>query len=95
MILDGFTLKAVTIGENGITLDNILTHDAKTHDNFLHQRLAMMDGHELPLAVGVIRSVDAPVYDQEVKKQIDSIREKNPKKTLRDLLLSEETWEVK
>ena len=55
----------------------------------------MMDGHELPLAVGVIRSVDAPVYDQEVKKQIDSIKEKNPKKTLRDLLLSEETWEVK
>ena len=50
---------------------------------------------ELPLAVGVIRSVDAPVYDHELKKQIDSIREKNPKKTLRDLLLSEETWEVK
>lgn len=95
LVLDGFTLKAVTIGENGVTLNDILTHDATTRDNFLHQRLAMMDGHELPLAVGVIRSVDAPVYDQEVKKQIDSIREKNPKKTLRDLLLSEETWEVK
>lgn len=95
LVLDGFTLKAVTIGENGVTLNDILTHDATTRDNFLHQRLAMMDGHELPLAVGVIRSVDAPVYDQEVKKQIDSIREENPKKTLRDLLLSEETWEVK
>ena len=95
LVLDGFTLKAVTIGENGVTLDDILTHDATTHDNFLHHRLAMMDGHELPLALGVIRAVEFPSYDREVESQIASVRSKNPTKTLRDLLLSEETWEVK
>ena len=95
LVLDGYTLKAVTIGENGVTLDDILTHDATTPDNFLHQRLAMMDGHELPLAVGVIRAVEFPTYDREVEAQIESIRSKNPTKTLRELLLSGETWEVK
>ena len=53
-MLDGYKLKAVTIGENGVTLDDILVHDAKSPDNFLHQSLAMMDGHELPLAIGCL-----------------------------------------
>ena len=43
LVLDGYKLKAVTIGENGVTLDDILVHDAKTPDNFLLQSLAMMD----------------------------------------------------
>ena len=30
----------------------------------------MMDGHDLPMAFGVIRDVDALVYDQEVDRQI-------------------------
>ncbi len=95
LVLDGLQLKAVTIGEDGVTLDDVLVHDATTQDNFLHHRLAMMDGHSLPLAVGVIRAAEAPVYDEEVKEQVESVRCKNPGKTLRDLLLSEETWEVK
>lgn len=95
LVLDGLNLKVVKIGENGVTLDDILVHDATTQDNFLHLRLAMMDGHELPLAVGVIRSAEAPCYDEEVKRQMEEIRDKKPGKTLRDLLLSEGTWEVK
>ena len=95
LVLDGLNLKVVKIGENGVTLEDILVHDETTQDNFLHLRLAMMDGHELPLAVGVIRSAEAPCYDEEVKRQMEEIRNKRPDKTLRDLLLSEETWEVK
>ncbi|MEG1642681.1 MAG: 2-oxoacid:ferredoxin oxidoreductase subunit beta [Bacteroidales bacterium] len=95
LVIDGFNLKVVKIGENGVTMDDILVHDVTTKDNFMHYRLAMMDGHDLPMAVGVIRSAEAPVYDVEVSLQIAAVRDKNPKKTLRDLLLSEETWEVK
>lgn len=61
----------------------------------MHQMLAMMDGHELPLAVGVIRDVEAPTYDKEVEAQVNAVRSKKPNKTLRDLLLEGETWEVK
>ena len=60
IVQDGFLLKAVTVGEDGYTIDDVLIHDAHTPSNFLHQQLAMMDGHELPLAVGVIRDVEAP-----------------------------------
>ncbi|MBO5720200.1 MAG: 2-oxoacid:ferredoxin oxidoreductase subunit beta [Bacteroidales bacterium] len=95
LVLDGLNLKAVKIGENGVTMDDILVHDATTKDSFLHLRLAMMDGHELPLAVGVIRSAEALCYDEEVKRQMEEVRDKKPGKTLRDLLLSEGTWEVK
>lgn len=95
LILDGYKLKAVTIGENGVTMDDILVHDAKTSENFLHQALAMMDGHELPLAIGVIRDVDAPVYDAEVKRQVEEVKQKKGFSCLRDFLLSGETWEVK
>ena len=95
LVLDGYKLKAVTIGENGVTLDDILTHDATTANDIMHQMLAMMDGHELPLAVGVIRDVEAPTYDKEVEAQVNAVRSKNPNKTLRDLLLEGETWEVK
>lgn len=95
LILDGYKLKAVTIGENGVTMDDILVHDAKTPKNFLHQALAMMDGHELPLAIGVIRDVDAPVYDAEVKRQVEEVQQKKGFSCLRDFLLSGETWEVK
>lgn len=48
IVLDGYMLKAVTIGEDGYTIDDVLVHDAKTPNNTLHQMLAMMDGHELP-----------------------------------------------
>lgn len=95
LVLDGLKLKVVTIGENGVTPDDILTHDVTDQDGTLHRMLAMMDGHELPLAVGVIRSVEAPVYDQEVKAQIESVKEKTKRNSLREYLLTRDTWEVK
>ena len=95
IVQDGFTLKAVEIGKDGYTIDDVLVHDAHCQNNFLHQQLAMMDGHDLPLAIGVIRDVEAPVYDQEVEKQVAEIQGKKGFTCLRDMLLAGETWEVK
>ena len=95
IILDGFNLKVVKIGENGITEKDLLVHDAKCEDNTLHMKLAMMGKDEFPIAFGVIRSVDAPVYDEEVAAQIEAVKAKKKEHNLRELLLSGETWEVK
>ncbi len=95
LMLDGFGIKAVTIGEAGVTMDDILVHDAKSSNNFMHHCLAMMDGTDLPLAFGVIRDVEAPVYDQEVEKQIADVQAKKSERTLREYLMSGEVWEVK
>ena len=92
---DGFALKAVEIGKDGYTIDDVLVHDAHCQSNFLHQQLAMMDGHDLPLAIGVIRDVEAPVYDQEVEKQVAEVQAKKGFKNLREMILSGDTWEVK
>jgi 2-oxoglutarate ferredoxin oxidoreductase subunit beta len=95
LVADGFTLKAVEIGKDGYTIDDVLVHDAHTESNFLHQQLAMMDGTTLPVAVGVIRDVEAPVYDQEVAKQVDQVKAKKGFTCLRDMLLAGDTWTVK
>jgi len=94
LVLDGLKLKAVTIGQEGYTLDDILVHDAKGDNMVLHTMLAMMKGN-LPVAIGVIRDVEAPVYDQSVHMQIEEVKAKKPERTLQQMLLSGEVWEIK
>ena len=55
----------------------------------------MMDGHALPLAIGVIRDVEAPTYDACVAEQTADVTERHHFKTLRDMVLAGSTWEVK
>ena len=93
LILDGLRLKAVTIGQEGITIDDILVHDAKEADATMHTMLAMMAG-ELPVAIGVIRDVEAPVYDESVQQQIEEVKSKKPARTLNEMLMAGETWEI-
>lgn len=97
IVLDGWNLKAVTIGEDGYTLDDVLVHDATTKDNTLHMKLALMEVEDgLPVALGVIRQVEAATYERENENQIKEAREKNPRKSLTDFLLnSPNVWEVK
>lgn len=94
LVQDGFGLKAVKIGEDGYTIDDVLVHDAHTQSNFLHQQLAMMDGLTLPLAVGVIRDVEAPTYEAGVSEQVEKVRAAKGFGSLRDMILAGETWTV-
>lgn len=96
LVRDGFDLKVVTIGEDGYTLDDVLVHDSTTQSNTLHLKLGLMDPRNgFPLALGVIRSVEAPSYDEEVCKSIQQVQEKSTTKTLHDFLMKGEVWEVK
>lgn len=94
LVIDGFNLKSVTIGENGITENDILVHDATSIDPTLHFKLGNMKG-DLPVALGVIRSVEDKTYDSQVIDQILTAVAKKPGKTLNDFLHSLETWEIK
>lgn len=95
LIIDGFDLKAVTIGENGITEKDILVHDAHCEDRTLHFKLGNMTGLDLPKAMGVIRDVEASVYDQAIAKQVSDAQTKSPNRKLGDFLKTLETWEIK
>lgn len=94
LVLDGLRLKAVTLGEDGYTLDDVLTHDAHERDVTLHNMLAMMDGSELPIALGVIRDVEDISYDEALTQQIEDVRAKKKQRTLMDVMMSESYWEV-
>lgn len=94
IVLEGLELKAVTIGQDGYTMDDILVHDAHEPSPVLHTMLAMMQD-DMPLAMGVIRDVAAPSYEMAVAQQIAEVQAKSGKETLQQHLNRISTWEVK
>jgi len=94
LALDGMQLKIVTLGENGVTENDVLIHDAHCEDSTLQLKLAMMEGPEFPIAVGVIRDVETESYDEAMTNQIAEIQAKSKIKTFDDLIDSCEQWEM-
>ena len=96
IVQEGFGLKVVKIGENGVTMDDILVHDAHAEDNTLQLKLAMMDNeHGFPVALGVIRDVEAPTYDEAVNAQIEEVKAAKNYHSFEELLDTQDTGEVK
>jgi 2-oxoglutarate ferredoxin oxidoreductase subunit beta len=94
LVFDKATLKVVTIGENGVTRDDILVHDVTEPNGYLHQQLIGMKLPEFPIAMGVIRAVPAPVYDQLMEQQIAAVKSKAKIRSIDELLSSGNTWVV-
>ena len=95
LVQQGFGLKVVEIGRDGYTLDDVLVHDAHAEDNTLQLKLAMMTPEEgFPIALGVIRDVEAPTYDQAVWRQIEEVSAQKKYHNFAELLLTNDTWEV-
>ena len=94
IVLDGFKLKVVTVGEDGYTLDDVLVHDSKEPTTYIHNALAAMKYPDFPVALGVIRDVDEPTYNREVARQVKEVQESSKIKCMDDLLNSGETWTI-
>lgn len=94
IVLDGFNLKVVKIGENGITEKDILVHDAHEQNPLLHLLLLSMSSPELPVALGVIRSVEDSTYNESLEEQIELVKSESSIKTMKDLLHSGNVWKV-
>ena len=91
--LNGFTPEVVTIGENGITEDDLLVHDEK--DPTLPLIYTQFRGLGLPVPMGVFKKVELPVFEDAVIEQMDKVKEKKGAGKMSDLIMSGETWEVK
>jgi 2-oxoglutarate/2-oxoacid ferredoxin oxidoreductase subunit beta len=94
LILEKGKLKVVKIGENGITRDDILVHHPEEDNLGLQVALIDMALPEFPVAMGVVRSVEAPVYDQEMEKQIKEVQATRKITCVDELLNSGNTWVV-
>ena len=96
LVQEGFGLKVVEIGKDGYTLDDVLIHDSHNPDDTLQLRLALMDNeHGFPVALGVIRDVEAPTYDEAVNAQLEEVKAKKPYHNFTELLETNDIWEVK
>lgn len=94
LVLDGLKLKVVTIGEDGYTLDDILVHKPEEEDPTMAYLLARMALPEYPVAMGVLRSVKAPVYNELLVEQIEEVKAKSKMKNMTDVLNSGNTFEL-
>ena len=95
IVFEDMKLKVVTVGQDGYTLDDVLTHDAHERDTTLHSMLAAMKYPEYPVALGVIRAVeDATVYDREVARQVEKVKAQSKIRSVDELLHSGATWEI-
>jgi len=95
LVLDGQDIKVVTIGEDGVTMDDILVHDEKTPNPNIHYMLARMTYPDHPVAIGVIRSVEQPTYETMLQEQVDYAMANTGVKNMKDLLNSGKTFEIK
>lgn len=90
---NGHQLEAVVIGENGVTIDDIMVHDETTEDTGVHMMLARMHG-DMPVALGVIRNVRKDTYTEMYEAQMDDQKANGKYKCVDDLLNSGDTWEI-
>ncbi|MDN5200435.1 2-oxoacid:ferredoxin oxidoreductase subunit beta [Fulvivirgaceae bacterium BMA10] len=94
IVLKGFKLEVVTLGENGVSEDDILVHDASDEDPTLHMMLIKMKPPHMPMALGIIRAVKAPTYDQQVQNQFEQVKASAKIKSMDELLSSGNIWTV-
>lgn len=94
LVLDGLSLKVVELGKNGITIDHILVHDAHKPDNPVHYMLASMSLPDFPVAMGVIRSIEASVFEEVLTAQLDAAKSKIGPMSVQDVLEAGHVFEV-
>lgn len=92
LALDGLHLKQITKNDCGFP-DEPLRHD-QTNLQLAHL-LATCQYPEHPVPMGVVYEVDRPCYDESIHEQVTQAREKRSGASLKSLLYSGDTWEVK
>jgi len=92
LVLNKLTLEVVTIGENGITQEDLLVHDAKEKDLTLHQMLVRL---QYPVATGIIRSFEDVTLEESEDELTRQVKANSKFKKTDDLFFAGETYTVK
>ncbi|ETX02485.1 MAG: 2-oxoacid ferredoxin oxidoreductase subunit beta [Candidatus Entotheonella factor] len=92
--LNGIEPEVVTIGENGITEDDILVHDETRASSNMAYILSRLDYPEFPVPIGVLRATDKPTYDGTVQEQMEAAVARHGEGDLDALFNHGDTWVV-
>ena len=85
-------LEIVTIGEDGITEDDIMVHDETNRAQAL--LIASMKAPAFPVAMGVIFRDPGASYEESVHTQIGELKKKSPPVSINELMHKGRTWTV-
>ena len=86
-------LEVVTIGEDGVTEDDLLVHDETDH--LLATMLLDVSGKDgFPIVLGVVFCNPMPSYEGEVSRQVSEEQTKSPNADMKELLFAGNTWTV-
>ena len=85
-------LEVVTIGEDGVTLNDIVVHDET--NRMLATMLAGLSAPDFPEAVGVLFCQPETSYESSVYEQIKTVREKKGIADFNAVLRQGHTWTV-
>ncbi len=90
--LNGLKPEIVSLS-SGISQDDLLFHDEKADSTLVHL-LAKMRYPHFPEPIGVFRDVEIPIFEDQVRGQIDSTIAKRGAGDLNKLCNSGDTWKV-
>jgi 2-oxoglutarate/2-oxoacid ferredoxin oxidoreductase subunit beta len=93
--MNGLDLEVVTLG-NGLTDKDVIVHDVRHPNPAYAFLLSRMDGRPgFPTPLGVLRAVDAPVYEEGMSEQLRQVIAKKGAGDLGKLLNAGDTWTVR
>ena len=92
--LRGLHPEVVTIGEDGVTEEDLVVHDQHAEDPYLALILSRMFWPEYPVPVGVLREVQRPTQSELIESQIEQAIAKSGPGDLVQALRAGETWTV-
>lgn len=92
LVLNGLKLEVATIGENGVTEEDILVHNAKEEDPTLHQMLVRLQD---PMVTGIIRMHSDVTLEERENASMEQVKAKTTYHKVDDLFFSGDTYEVK
>jgi 2-oxoglutarate ferredoxin oxidoreductase subunit beta len=91
--LNGYRPEVVTIGQNGVTVNDVLVWDEKA-PGALAYAIAELEAPEFPWPLGVLRAVDAPVHHEMELSQDQFVKQQKGEGSLEKLLNAGDTWLV-
>ncbi len=94
ILLKGVTPEVVTIGENGVTVDDVMVHDENAAEPNLSYIIGRMQYPEYPVPMGVFRSISKPTYEDMLTHQVESAIDTKGAGSLEKLIHSGETWTI-
>jgi len=95
---DGFDAEVVTVGENGVTEADLAVHDQhKANPAYAYALTQLGLDEHTPMPMGVLRQVERPTYEQEMRAQSVAAEQAGSHYSLEDMFRGfgkVATWDV-